>query len=210
MAAPMAAAVEGAAADAAAEAAMGYVEGIQASIRRFVTSFTTNSTMVETAEKIRDFIENNYVPIFAFMAAWSLLSNPLPFLVGFAVGIWAHDKEFVVNSLVPEQSNEPTIIVLKPSEYFSDEQRKSTFIMVGLATRLIVSTDISAIGFGILTGSFVRRLFGSNVSAEAPVAAAREGEGEAAAPAAVDSVEGAGEGQNEGRDGSSYVASAAQ
>lgn len=191
MAAPMAAAVEGAAADAAADAAMGYVEGMQASIRNFITSFTTNSTMVETAQKVRDFIENNYMPIFAFMATWSLVSNPLPFLVGFAIGIWAHDKEFVVNSLVPEQSNQPTIITLKPSEYFNDEQKKSTFIMAGLATRLIVSADVSAIGFGILTGSFVRSLFGSNIPAAAPAAAVGGGD----ASGAVDSVEGAGERQ---------------
>ncbi|MDB6081376.1 MAG: hypothetical protein JWO53_648 [Chlamydiia bacterium] len=116
----------------------------------FGRSVCNHEKIAPTAQKISDFVKDNYAIIFSLFSAWSFLSAPLPFtFIGLTSGCWLYDKEITIN---------PGNTVYKIASLL-DEENHIKLVIASLVTRFFISVDLAGVGIGFLTGCSIRKFF---------------------------------------------------
>jgi hypothetical protein len=108
-----------------------------------------NETVQEVATKISNFITKNYDIVFGLIGAISFLSAPIAFTLGLGFGYWAYDKTFTVR---------PSNIVIKPQDIFETSKNQLSAVVITVASRFLISSDISCASVGFIFGGYVRRI----------------------------------------------------
>ena len=108
-----------------------------------------NDTVQEVATKISNFIKTNYEIVFGLIGAISFLSAPIAFTIGLGLGYWAYDKTFSVR---------PGNITIKPQDIFENSKNQLSAVVITVASRFLISPDLSSASVGFILGGYVRRI----------------------------------------------------
>jgi|GEM_PF-4853107 len=123
-----------------------FISRMQEKYRSVVSN---NPTLDATITKIQNWLQEHYLLLLAATAIWTLVSNPISFFVGSAVGLWAAKRRFLAISDEMKQG--------EYDEYATEDLPKNPalrlgFLVSAIAIKLLIEPHVASLSIGLLVG----------------------------------------------------------